>query len=68
MFGAVLKARFVYGAATTFCSPVGIRSAQLDGASARVWAGVGVVAQSDPAAELVETQAKFRAVLGSLLS
>jgi menaquinone-specific isochorismate synthase len=47
---------------------VGIRSAQLDGSAARVWAGVGVVGQSDPAAELVETQAKFRAVLGSLLS
>jgi len=47
---------------------VGIRSAQLDGASARVVAGVGVVADSDPQAELEETQAKFRAMLGVLLA
>ncbi len=47
---------------------VGIRSTQVAGDQATVWAGVGVVGQSDPAAELAETQAKFRAVLGSLLS
>jgi menaquinone-specific isochorismate synthase len=46
---------------------VGIRSTQIDDTVATVWAGVGVVGQSDPAAELVETQAKFRALLGSLL-
>jgi len=47
---------------------VGIRSTQVTGDRATVWAGVGVVGQSEPAAELAETQAKFRAVLGSLLS
>lgn len=45
---------------------VGIRSAELDGPSARVFAGVGVVADSDPAAELAETQSKARAILDAL--
>ncbi len=46
---------------------VGIRSAELDEAGARFFAGVGVVADSDPAAELAETRAKFRAMLGALI-
>ena len=46
---------------------VSVRTAQIDGHIARVIAGVGVVAQSDPQAELEETQAKFRAMLGTLL-
>jgi menaquinone-specific isochorismate synthase len=46
---------------------VGIRSAEIDGPRARLLAGVGVVEDSDPAAELAETQAKFQAVLGALL-
>ena len=46
---------------------VGIRGAELDGARARVFAGVGVVADSDPAAELAETQAKFKAALAALV-
>lgn len=46
---------------------VGIRSADLDGRRARVFAGVGVVADSDPEAELVETRAKLQALLGALL-
>ena len=46
---------------------VSVRAAQIDGPTARVVAGVGVVAQSDPQAELEETQAKFRAMLGALL-
>ena len=46
---------------------VGIRSAQIDGTEARFFAGVGVVANSNPAAELAETQAKFRAMLGALI-
>ncbi|MFV0259675.1 MAG: isochorismate synthase MenF [Acidimicrobiales bacterium] len=46
---------------------VGIRSAELDGGGARLFAGVGVVADSDPAAELEETRAKFRAMLGALI-
>lgn len=47
---------------------VAIRSGEIDGATARVWAGVGVVADSDPAAELAETDAKFQAMLGALSS
>jgi menaquinone-specific isochorismate synthase len=46
---------------------VGIRSAELDGAVARVFAGVGVVADSDPSSELAETRAKMQAVLGALV-
>ena len=46
---------------------VGIRSAELDGTTARVFAGVGVVADSQPASELAETRAKMQAVLGALV-
>lgn len=46
---------------------VGIRSAELTDTSARVFAGVGVVADSDPDAELAETRAKFQAILSALL-
>ncbi len=46
---------------------VGIRSAEIVGDTARVLAGVGVVADSDPAAELAETRAKFQAVLSALV-
>lgn len=46
---------------------VGIRSAELDGTTARVFAGVGVVADSEPASELAETRAKMQAVLGALI-
>jgi len=46
---------------------VGIRSAELDGARARLWAGVGIVADSDPATELEETRAKLQAMLGALV-
>jgi menaquinone-specific isochorismate synthase len=49
------------------CWAVGIRSAQLSGATARVFAGVGVVADSDPEAELAETRAKFQAMLAALI-
>lgn len=45
---------------------VAIRSAVLDGARARLWAGVGVVADSDPEAELAETEAKLGAMLSVL--
>jgi isochorismate synthase len=43
-----------------------IRSALLDGPSARVRAGAGVVAGSDPAAELAETTVKLSPVLDAL--
>jgi menaquinone-specific isochorismate synthase len=46
---------------------VGIRSVQLDGTEARLFAGVGVVADSDPMAELEETRAKAQALLGTLV-
>jgi menaquinone-specific isochorismate synthase len=44
---------------------LGIRSAMLDGSSARLLAGVGIVADSDPAAELAETQLKLQALLAA---
>ena len=47
---------------------VGIRSALVDGARASVYAGGGIVAGSDPAKELAETELKFRALLDALLS
>lgn len=46
---------------------VGIRSAELVGTRARVFAGVGVVADSDPEAELAETRNKLQAMLSALL-
>jgi menaquinone-specific isochorismate synthase len=46
---------------------VAIRSAHLDGATARCFAGVGVVADSDPIAELAETRAKLQAMLSALV-
>ena len=44
-----------------FC--VALRSALLIGPVARLYAGVGVVRDSDPAAELAETEVKLRALL-----
>jgi menaquinone-specific isochorismate synthase len=41
---------------------IALRCAALDGSRARLFAGCGIVADSDPAAELAETQAKFRPV------
>ncbi len=46
---------------------VAIRSAVVDGTTVRCFAGNGMVADSDPAAELAETRTKFQAVLGALL-
>jgi isochorismate synthase len=42
---------------------VAVRSALLDGALARCYAGNGIVADSDPAAELAETEVKLAALL-----
>ena len=47
---------------------IALRCAQLDGRSARLWAGNGIVAESDPDAEVAETSAKLDAVLSALLS
>jgi isochorismate synthase len=46
---------------------VAIRCAQITGSSARLFAGGGIVAESDPRAELAETQAKFQAMLNAII-
>ena len=46
---------------------VSIRCAQLDGAIARLYAGNGIVADSDPSAELSETRDKFQAMLSAIV-
>jgi menaquinone-specific isochorismate synthase len=46
---------------------VAIRSAEVDGSQARIFAGNGVVAGSDPADELAETQLKLQALLAALV-
>ncbi|MFQ6393433.1 isochorismate synthase MenF [Nocardia sp. KC 131] len=67
--------RGFYGGAVGWCDSdgdgewvVAIRSAELsaDGRSVRAFAGGGIVAASDPHAELDETTAKLRTLLGSL--
>jgi len=45
---------------------VGIRSALIEGSQARLYAGVGIVAGSDPAKELVEIHLKLQALLKAL--
>jgi len=45
---------------------IALRCAELQGATARLFAGAGIVADSDPGAELEETERKFRAFLDSL--
>lgn len=45
---------------------IALRSAELDGPRARLFAGCGIVADSDPAAELAEAQAKFRPMAEAL--
>jgi menaquinone-specific isochorismate synthase len=46
---------------------IGIRCAEVDGASAHLYAGNGIVAGSDPAEELAETQLKLQALLAALV-
>jgi menaquinone-specific isochorismate synthase len=45
---------------------IALRCAQLSGATARLYAGCGIVADSDPATELAEAHAKFVAVRDAL--
>ncbi len=45
---------------------VGIRSAVVDGANARIFAGAGIVAGSLPEKEFAETELKFKAMLDAL--
>jgi isochorismate synthase len=46
---------------------VGIRCAEITGPDARVFAGNGIVADSDPQIELAETQAKLQALLSAIV-
>lgn len=46
---------------------IGIRSAEVAGSTARLFAGVGVVEGSEPRRELVETQLKLQALLAALV-
>ncbi|MHB8506775.1 MAG: isochorismate synthase, partial [Acidimicrobiales bacterium] len=46
---------------------VGIRCATVEGPRASLYAGVGVVADSDPAAELAESQLKLQALLAAVV-
>lgn len=46
---------------------VSVRCAEIDGATARVYAGNGIVADSDPVTELAETRVKFQAMLTALV-
>jgi menaquinone-specific isochorismate synthase len=45
---------------------IALRSAEIDGHQARLFAGCGIVADSDPEAELAEAQAKFLPVRDAL--
>lgn len=45
---------------------IALRCAEITGTTARLFAGAGIVADSEPEAELDETQRKFRAFLDSL--
>ncbi len=47
---------------------VGIRSALVEGATARVFAGAGIVAGSTPEKEFAETELKFKAMREALMS
>lgn len=47
---------------------VGIRSALVEGASARVYAGAGIVAGSTAEKEFAETELKFKAMLDAILA
>jgi isochorismate synthase len=46
---------------------VAIRCAEITGTGARLFAGGGIVAESDPLAELAETQAKFQAMISAII-
>ena len=49
------------------CFALGIRGAEVDGSTARIFAGNGIVAGSDPVEELGETQLKLQALLAALV-
>jgi isochorismate synthase len=45
---------------------IALRCAEITGSTARLYAGAGIVADSEPEAELDETERKFRALLDAL--
>ncbi len=45
---------------------IALRSAHVEGSRARLYAGCGIVAGSDPASELAETESKFRVMREAL--
>jgi menaquinone-specific isochorismate synthase len=45
---------------------IALRSAEVTGSTVRLFAGCGIVADSDPEAELAESQAKFVPVRDAL--
>lgn len=47
---------------------VGLRSALIDGPEARLYAGAGIVAGSEPEREFAETELKFRALAEALMT
>jgi menaquinone-specific isochorismate synthase len=49
------------------CWALGIRSAHIEGRRARLMAGVGIVAGSDPEAELAETDLKLQPMLAAIV-
>jgi menaquinone-specific isochorismate synthase len=49
------------------CWAVGIRSAHIEGRRARLMAGVGIVAESDPETELAETDLKLQPMLAAIV-
>jgi menaquinone-specific isochorismate synthase len=46
---------------------IGLRSAEVDGDRAALYAGVGLVAGSRPGSELEETQLKLQALLAAMV-
>jgi menaquinone-specific isochorismate synthase len=46
---------------------VSVRCAEIEGPAALVWAGNGIVADSDPSTELAETRSKLQALLSAIV-
>jgi isochorismate synthase EntC len=51
----------------TFAVTIRCAEFSTDRRSARLFAGGGIVAESDPVAELAETQSKFQAMLSAIV-
>jgi len=59
------RARAAFG--SNISGAVAVRSAHIRGTTARLFAGVGIVADSDPSTELAETQLKLQALLAAVV-